>query len=538
MELRLEKKKLLSDSNLRLLSNLIISLSNSTASVQERCVEPYEDGKVYQAGVSLVLKDSELYFCKITNQDATWNPLHWELIGKDINEVDLDTVKSWINLTPEQITNLQSLIDDTSISTTHTNSSSHIYMAIQDAIAECKDETLKQIAKRVSGSYKIANTTADIVSTDYIYLLSNGTNYDLYVLVDGTATKVGDTNIDLSDYAKISDLDEYLKSADADGKYATITTVDGKMDNKTIATLIGNDNVETHDQLVSAKAAAELKRRTFSRPSGESILDYADSIDTSNDNISVTVRSMDCPDAPYGTTGTITNDCYYTIHKIYATNDYCVIEAKDIRTNNKYIRMKTGGIWYDWVGILEQGNVVNMCNLPNGGHSAISSWVDESSGAMIMSFDLVDADDKVCRIQFDYVSGTFYSFKYDGTSWNSTGHYCVTKVNDVPTTVITNKLVSSNVVFANPDSYASYCVKNGTCYVTIWSMKINAACSVEKLFEGLPKSMVGVTTNLCNGAESFGQVFVSPNNTVVSLNANASVVGKNGYCSFSYPVAE
>lgn len=177
-----------------------------------------------------------------------------------ISELTKSDIEALVNLTPEQITNLQSLIDDASISTTHTNSSSHIYMAIQDAIAECKDDTIKQIAKKVSGSYKIANTTADIVSADYIYLLSNGTNYDLYVLVDGTATKVGDTNIDLSEYIKATDLADYMKTSDADGKFATITTVDGKVDKTDIITALGSS--ATDEQVYSAKVVnAELDNK-------------------------------------------------------------------------------------------------------------------------------------------------------------------------------------------------------------------------------------------------------------------------------------
>ena len=162
MELKRATKKLLSDSNLRLLSNLIISLSNTTTSVQERCVEPYEDGKVYQAGVSLVLKNSELYFCKVTNQDATWNPLHWELIGKDITEIDLDTVKSWIGLTSEQIETLSKIILDSEVRLDKTWSSSKVYSSVQDAIDTSKAYTLAELGKASGASYRVVSSTGDM----------------------------------------------------------------------------------------------------------------------------------------------------------------------------------------------------------------------------------------------------------------------------------------------------------------------------------------------------------------------------------------
>ena len=229
--LNLNEKKIPSAENLRLIAQLCISLANKQSSLEDRCIAPWKSGEVYQKDISYVSYNGYLYFCTVSNSDTDFVESHWTKLSDTISELTKTDIEALVNLTPEQITNLQSLIDDTSISTTHTNSSSHIYMAIQDAIAECKDDTLKQIAKKVSGSYKIANTTADIVSADYIYLLSNGTNYDLYVLVDGTATKVGDTNIDLSEYVKTTDLADYIKTSDADGKFATITTVEGTLGN-------------------------------------------------------------------------------------------------------------------------------------------------------------------------------------------------------------------------------------------------------------------------------------------------------------------
>ena len=121
------------------------------------------------------------------------------------------------------------------------------------------------------------------------------------------------------------------------------------------------------------------------------------------------------------------------------------------------------------------------------------------------------------------------------TGWQ---RVCTTSVADVPKTIITNNLASTKVSLSSSDSYATYYVKNGTCYVTIWSMTILAVCSVETIFNNLPKSEIGVTCPLCNGEESFAQVFISPNSKVIAFNASATTINKNGYCSFSYPVSE
>ena len=254
--LNLNEKKIPSAENLRLLSSLILSLSSKQGAIENKLINNWVASTAYIKDESFVIYDELLYVCKISNADDTFDKNKWTCLSPVIEELAKSDIEALVNLTPEQITSLQSLIDDTSISTTHTNSSSHIYMAIQDAIAECKDDTLKQIAKKVSGSYKIANTTADIVSTDYIYLLSNGSNYDLYVLVDGTATKVGDTNIDLSEYVKTTDLADYMKTSDADGKFATITTVDGKVDKTDI---VDNLTSTDTDKPLSANQGKVLK---------------------------------------------------------------------------------------------------------------------------------------------------------------------------------------------------------------------------------------------------------------------------------------
>lgn len=534
----LGKRKNFVEDNMRYIIQILTGLMASQSAIESQCLLPYDETKTYAKG-QICLYNNYLYLCN-TTCTGPFDESKWSKQTDSFDELDLDTIKTLLGLTPEEIQKMSDLISDSEVRLDKTYSSSKIYMSIQAAIDTSKTYTLSEIGKMSGASYKVVTSTTEMTDERIIYLLASGSTYDMYIVeVDGTPTKIGDTTIDLSDYLTKTDAENtYLKKTDATATYATIETVNGKMDNKFISTIIGNDNVETNDQLVSAKAVAELKRRIFSRPLGESILEYADSLDTSRDSICVTVRVMDAEDAPYGTTGTVTNDCYYTISKIYNTNDYCVIKAKDIRTNDEYLRMKTAGIWYDWVKVLNQANVITMCELSNGGHTAISSWIDSLTGSMIMSFDLVDADDKVYRIQFDYLTGVFYSFRFDGTDWVPQHHYCVTKVNDVPKTIITDTLESTKVTFKNPDSYVSYYVKNGTCYVTIWSMTILETCNVEVLFRNVPKSVIGATCPLCNGKETFAQVFISPNSTKIEINASTELIGKNGYCTLSYPVAD
>ena len=545
MQLNLGTKKNFSEANMRRIISILTGLMSSVSSLEDQCIKEYNDTVTYQKGQIVIGSDGYFYEAK-TVATGTWDSSKWTKIGTDdITELDVDTIKGFLGLTQDQLDTLAKIISDDTIELSKTWSSSKIYTDIQDTLKEAKQYCITELAKKSTGSFKKANDTTEVTDGNYLYLILNPSTskYDIYALVDSNVELLTSVDVNLDDYYTKTETDsDFLKKTDAASTYATITTVDGKMDKKTIATIIGNDNVETHDQLVSAKAAAELKRRVFSRPAGESILDYADSIDTSTDNLSVTVRSMNCPDAPYGTTtGSISNDCYYTISKIYNTNDYCTIEAKDIRTNRKYIRMKTAGTWYDWVGVLEQGTTVNMCNLSNGGHTAISSWIDSASGNMIMSLDIVDADDKVCRIQFDYVTGTFYSFKFDGTNWISTGHYCVTKVDNVPPTDIAPLCTYPSALTVETNS-SKYTVKNGFCTVNI-VLKITSCTSTfpwTVITNGLPKaSYLGNNTIYPEAGGTMPLCVQVTNTGELKFRVAGAISTPTWFTgSFTYPVAD
>ena len=478
--LNLKEKKIASAENLRLLSSLILSLSSKQGAIENKLINNWVASTAYIKDESFVIYDELLYVCKISNADDTFDKNKWTCLSPTISELTKSDIEALVNLTPEQITNLQSLIDDTSISTTHTNSSSHIYMAIQDAIAECKDDTLKQIAKKVSGSYKIANTTADIVSADYIYLLSNGSNYDLYVLVNGTATKIGDTNIDLSEYVKTTDLADYMKTSDADGKFATITTVDGKFDKTNILTAL--DNSATDGQIYSAKAInAEL----------DGVVKKTD--------ISTTINSAS------------TDDTVPTSKAVETR-----ISKREIIKNVDLNTFVDEGKYY----------IASGCtNSPiDGGY------------LNIMRYD----DDFVCQICARYHISTsknmYIRTKVSGT-WQEWQSVCTTSVADVPVTDVT--FASPNVSKARENEVCKYCVKNGVCYVTLNDLLFSSGYKSEEGFVVLPKPAMRQDFELTDslGTTVLGKLFLEESGAM-HLYTNTTPVTATGYISFSYPVAE
>ena len=325
--LNLQKKKMMSESNYKRLVNILVSLMSSQSTIESQCLFPYDETKTYSKNM-ICLYQNHLYLCKAATT-GVFNPNAWELQDDSFTELDLDTIKSFLNLTPEQITNLQTLIDDTTITTTKTNSSSKIYMDIQAAIAECKDDTLKQIAKKVSGSYKIATSTTEVTSADYIYLISNGSNYDLYVLVEGNPTKVGDTSIDLSDYAKLTDLDNYYDKTASDGKYATITTVDTHI-NDTVAHLTQDER----DKLITTDELLKIANDTYIE-------------DANNPTSTICKSNGDTLNTPYKEG--ITNASISLIISVARGSDSWNGQISiSMASNNIYVRNKGADGWCAW----------------------------------------------------------------------------------------------------------------------------------------------------------------------------------------------
>ena len=173
----------------------------------------------------------------------------WTEWTKFLTETDVNLDNYF---TKAEIEAMTDLILDTEVRTDKTYSSSKIYADIQQCLEDSKTYTLKELGKFGGVSYKIVSSTSEMTSESIIYLLENGNTYDMYIVEEnGATTKIGDTNVNLSDYYTKTEVDnDFLKKVDADGKYATITTVDGKVDKDKIVTTL-NDSV-TDKQVASA----------------------------------------------------------------------------------------------------------------------------------------------------------------------------------------------------------------------------------------------------------------------------------------------
>ena len=183
----------------------------------------------------------------------------------NVAEYTTDEILNMLNLSPQEINTLQSLINDNSISTNKTHSSSKIYTDNQQVLQEAKDYIDKQISK-MDKKYKIINSTSEVTNSEYVYLLPNGTSCDRYILAeDGSPFAIGSMELDLSNvYTKDEINSDFIKKDEATATYSTIMTTDNISSN---IGLLSNLNTEHKDNIVNAinelKTANDMLANTF-----------------------------------------------------------------------------------------------------------------------------------------------------------------------------------------------------------------------------------------------------------------------------------
>lgn len=183
----------------------------------------------------------------------------------NVAEYTTDEILNMLNLSPQEINTLQSLLSDDIISTNKTHSSSKIYTDNQQVLQEAKDYIDKQISK-MDKKYKIINSTSEVTNSEYVYLLPNGTSCDRYILAeDGSPFAIGSMELDLSNvYTKDEINSDFIKKDEATATYSTIMTTDNISSN---IGLLSNLNTEHKENIVNAinelKTANDMLANTF-----------------------------------------------------------------------------------------------------------------------------------------------------------------------------------------------------------------------------------------------------------------------------------
>lgn len=133
-----------------------------------------------------------------------------------------------------------------------------------------------KISSAVAGishlSYKIVNSTneIDVSAADadkYIYLVKNGNSYDEYMVVNGQLERVGDWNVDLSDYAtksevaavstRVDDIASQLNGVKSDVSAHTTAITNINTSIEDLASSLGSTNSSVADLASQLNAVKE-----------------------------------------------------------------------------------------------------------------------------------------------------------------------------------------------------------------------------------------------------------------------------------------
>ena len=175
---------------------------------------------------------------------------------------------------------LSKVINDEYVAKNKVFSNEHTMELLSKTLAEANQYTTEQIANSGKLERKIVTSTSEVINENILYLiLTDSTNniYTQYMLIDGNATPLGTTQINLSDYLKTIDfntkIDEYAKKNtvvlqnDVVGDLTTLSSnqvlstqgvndeLDKKVDKTSIVTSI--DSSSTDSELPTAKSVYE-----------------------------------------------------------------------------------------------------------------------------------------------------------------------------------------------------------------------------------------------------------------------------------------
>ena len=422
----------------------------------------------------VLLKESiKAILTELVNSTYDWQ----EYTDSEISDI--------LEISDEQALELSKIINDNVKANNKLWSSNKIDSELQNMIIEANkysDELIGQISS-ISLEYVTVLPDTDIKSNVIYILQGNPNTLNVYNNSTSAFVTVGDLNIDLTNYYTKSEVDaELAKKANADevlkpdAIVSDLTTTSG-------STTLSTAGLQT--ELDKVVKTADIKTTLDENSTNDDVYGGKAIFDAIHESISMILSSA--------------SDITTLLAKLksLAPGKSAVIKLYD----SSRILFPVEGNYIGTVSVINGNEIIVIC---------VNHWNSKHAYTF--------------RVQTDDTS-------------ISLNKICTTSVNDIPWTNITGNLLSTKVKFSNADSYASYCVKNGTCYVTIWSMTILAECGVEVLFNGLPEAAITGSSSLKTANASFGLVFTGDGGQILT-NVDASCIGRNGYCTLSYPVKE
>ena len=571
---------------------------NSGGGSSEKQIKDWLSGSNYLEG-DYIYHEGELYRCLATNNNVDFNETNWEQLTYGIDELTKEDVEGLLGLTKEEIEAMTDLILDTEVRIDKTYSSSKIYTGIQQCLEDSKTFTLSELGKFSGVSYKIVTSTSEMTSESIIYLLVNGNTYDMYIVEEnGATTKIGDMNIDLSQYYTKTEIDnDFLKKLYADGKYATITAVNGKVDKNKIVTALNNTVTDT--QVASALLTKTELDKTNAKLGEKADKSYVD------DKVFETITNPTELDANkyiktgFYSFGDATKRTNLPIQRVgtllvYYAGYYGIQEYILNENLRRFMRRSVdkGKTWSDWKELATMDKVsrvytwtlgkltyatmedflIDMVNrgiiINNASNSVVISTLYSYIGAPeitelngmgfnknsiaggclyidgVYSTDTSNQGNRLV-VRFEGEEGNFVYL--DNTGWGTKRHTyrqyatnLTTGVADVPKTTIT-PVFPNGVIVGSGGATINYIVRNGWCNVDfMFNIKSATALTWNDIATGLPKPANNVNIVLINdGGKTYRPIPIKINSTgSVSLRVPNDISTTDWWvANISYPVA-
>ena len=398
-------------------------------------------------------------------------------------------IDDMFDATPQEISYYESLINPDVVSENRLWSSKTIDEKLASAILEANKYTDQASTRNLTT--EIVSSTADVTKENVLYLIlsdASTNTYEQYMLIGGTATALGSTQVDLSNIYNKSEIDSKLDDKANKSEVLSMDSVQATTGSET------NDTVYTSkltkDELDKKANDGEVLKKT---------------------DISKTINS------------TSTDDTVPTNKAVY---DACV-KNNNIKTFTELEQIGLTKGSETLIGI--------ATNLPDNSILTLTITTEYNITEYPYKYGIL----VVQKLNNYRVGFTFFQdngiaewinyYNAGGSDVKGWARLCGTSVADVAQTNITS--LHSNVTSGN----IYYQVKNGICYVSLIALSIDKVESFT-ICEGLPRCSSKPHCVLVNGNANtiLGLVYVSVSG---ALGVNMRQSG-TGYCEFSYPVAE
>ena len=431
-------------------------------------------------------------------------------------------IDDMFDATPQEISYYESLINPDVVSENRLWSSKTIDEKLASAILEANKYTDQASTRNLTT--EIVSSTADVTKENVLYLIlsdASTNTYEQYMLIGGTATALGSTQVDLSNIYNKSEVDTKLDDKANKSEVLSMDSVQATTGSET------NDTVYT-SKLTKDELAKKIDKTSILIARNNSATDdqvySAKSINTELDGV---VKKTDIID---NLTSTDTD-------KALSANQGKILNDK------KLDKADVGKITVlNANGVDIKDFILEKCTEKFKEYHIISTPTCTDIPANNYFYMIVRRTGnntfKVTAKEANSTNEYVRNYRSDVAIWTKWAKVCTTTVEDIPKTNIAPVNETTFVNFKG-NSMCNYCVENGVCYVSLWGVQVSVTGRANTgVMLPLPKSGFFGGGELIGGGDAEIHAYAHTIPETGELKFNVKDANIALYGSFSYPVAE